>query len=1128
VPSERGLPFVGYTGVLVVFISASSLLVRAARHPPGETTPLAVLLLALGLVGWALGNRLSSPQPSLGRCLLLLRDALLPLALLAFALAGLGGAQVTPIAKVAPFVVAVGAFLGLAALHLARGRVVEPLYPYFLGAIGAGLLYLSRLLGGWPIPALLWVVLGLVLLLRVAATRADGEPHFSLAGGALLAAAALAAGARQGLDPQRDLLVALYALAAASFLIAFRSGSLGPACRTLGFAAYLLATVAFTVTLRYLHAPLAAYFAATAAWVVVLALAGVLLRADALEPVRDSAHWLAVVLGGGLALLARRAWWPWSRPTGFQDETQLAAAWALLAVGIALAAVSLWRRRHPPIAASALGFLGNIALSWTASYAAPLIAVAGGSALWIAAGGDSTETPLVSLSLGALLLALPAGVERSYGSLGLAFAGAVAVVLPSLIAPETGPVMVPVLAALVFFQRSLRRRTRWSHAAFFAMVAFAAFRMTRSVAGSPDLLGLALLSVALLLAYRLLQYREGTRPRTAWVVVAGASTALVCLFLAVTTGPVLAAALLVLWLGTPALLAAEDRGRGRIQYEPVVFLTDWVEGLAFLVAYGAGALLVVLLWRAQGLPPLDIGPLLAAWALAHLALHRWLEARRPRHSWTTATDLAAWSLVVVALGFAFRGSSAAVAVSTLLLSAAFFLLRGGPLPSGAFAPLHSWIGYTLSFLAIYLAGLAGGGLLPRTLVGAALLYLWHSWRTRGLGVHSLFLIALTAAAVAPPIPQWAGPRTLLVSLAAVVLLVVSAITEALEGRNSRVRLTEVWALVVAAAVIARDLSLARFSPWVYLTLWAAFLVGALRWDARTPSHARPGEPEDDGIGIAGYGVAHAAGGAAIVSILLALRVSLGVAAAALAAWAWLHLGLARWLARRLPERLAAAAILPAVHAFALASLVVAAFARRDGTPAVLACALTGLLYFVVSGFGTRPLFVRLGALALVEGACLLGWRAGVTVPEYYLSALAVFFYVVLPARREAPGAVDRSWLLSGPSGWIREAQGHLLPALILVLTVGYAFWALVRTREEVHLFSLGTAAAALLVGFARAGQALLYSWLACALFLAGALYLFATRDLSPAGSLFLLAAGTLVILTLRGRPAALEAEGSGR
>jgi hypothetical protein len=334
--------------------------------------------------------------------------------------------------------------------------------------------------------------------------------------------------------------------------------------------------------------------------------------------------------------------------------------------------------------------------------------------------------------------------------------------------------------------------------------------------------------------------------------------------------------------------------------------------MAFLAAHGAGALLAVLVAQRIGLSAADVGPVLAGWALLHLALHRELEAARPRHPWTIASGLAAWALLLVSVAFVFPASSGAIAVSTLLLDAAFFLLVRFP-GTTRVRGLLSAAGCAASAFAVLLAAREGGDLLPRTL---------------------------------------------------------------------------------------------------------------------------------------------------LVVTLLLLR----------------HFVLSRGLAGRIRDRLALAAILPAVHTFAVAALLAAAVARREGPPAALACVVVGVLYLVMSRTATRAGLVPAAAFAFAEALALLGLHYGVAVAEYYLCALALFLYVVLPTRGGAgASSAGGRWLLDGRRGVASQAQSHFLPALILAFTVGYAAWALVRTHDEVHLFYLGATAAALVFAFARAGQAAAYT-----------------------------------------------------
>jgi len=524
----------------------------------------------------------------------------------------------------------------------------------------------------------------------------------------------------------------------------------------------------------------------------------------------------------------------------------------------------------------------------------------------------------------------------------------------------------------------------------------------------------------------------------------------------------------------------------------------------------------------------DAGPALAAWAWAHLALSRWLDAKLPGRPATIATGLAAYGLAALSLVLPGFSSSRSVLMASLLMNAILFFYVAYPR-----ATPSRWrgrIGHAFVAAAIVLGAATSPLLAFQSVAGAAAVFLWRSLRERSLAPHVGFLALATAATLLAALRLLGSVQMMPLGLLAVVLLCVSVLLLGLEGRNPRSRLTLAWAIAAAAPALLVELARGHLVPLMLLPIWLGFTLGLEFWDRPATAAVRPDEPEDPWLVTGAYLVADAAGAAWLVGEVLRRGLGAGGAAVALALWAAGHIAVGEWLARWRPERFVPGAARASGVAFAVAALVLAALSREPGREALAACGLVGILFLVLRSWWRRRWVEHVAAIAFVEAAWVAGRIWGVTLRDFYLMLLAVYLYFVLhrrlPAKEEAPSAglhALTSW--AGAGDWLRGSRRDAVPVAILALTVVYPFWALLRSGDAVHVFFLGAATLAVLYGFLRGPEHALFRGLSCGLLLAGAGGLVALGEVSAAAAGFLIAIGLLMVANLNGGRAAARLPG---
>jgi hypothetical protein len=1110
----------GYTGAAVVLLSALAFLIPVLGR--GEAVSLGVAAgFALSNAGaWALGAllRKRGETSDTGVSLLALGDALLPLTVALAATSG-GGVGATLAVLLA------ASYLAPPAWRLVRSPIADSVHPCFVAGSGVVTVQLARHthdLGGG---ACAWLLLALAIVLAEAFARGARAQQraFRLAGLVVAVLGAAVGGAAFLVLPARETLVALAAGTAVLAWWALRSRDLGADCRLFGLGAYAAATLLLNACLREAGVSSSSVLAANTLWIALLTLAGMMLGSEALEPFRESAHWLAFLLALALCTASAPALWPFSSDrAGLLTVSRLAAAACAALIGAALATIAAWRRRHPPIAFTVVGLAAGLALLNASAYLAPLLALLGAVGLWTQAIGTFEGAAFLALLIGALYLAAAEPSRRVYPALALRVSGYAAIVCAGALAASERPLAVVVwlLGGAVFLWRSVVERKMAPHVAFIACLAAAAVGVSRDAGG--ETLGLAAASVVALGVYRILSLREPPSDRANLTLLAATVGAAAAIVLALFRRPDLAAVVLVLWATFPLMLAGARGRHGRSVYDEAVFMRDWVETFGWTLAHAAGAAWLMLLWRGWGFPWGDAGLLLALWAWIHSAARLRVQAAAPGRPPAVAMGAAATAFMVASLVLPVFSSTRAVFVASLLINATLLFSLGQRAAEAAWAERWRWLGTALTAVAIMVAIATGAALTVAALAAAALAFLWRSFVERSLWTHLGFLgLAISAAVVRSAMSSAAD--TLPVLVLALGLLAVCRGVLAREGRNVRARITLVSALAAGWGAVLLDAARGLLLPFSLALVWAAFLAGTAVWDRRPEElDGRPDPPEDRWLALSGSWLAHLSGALAIVAAVLAGGLGRGGAALALAGWAAAHVAAVR--DRRgsggpLPARerragrsepAARASARHAVHAFS-ALAVVLAFAQPAAAVGALACLVVGGLYVALRAASPQRWLEHAAAAGLVAAAWLFGRNAGVTMPEFYLAPVGAYLYLMVHldrmwARRTGPAAA--SWSVLG----VAITRPGILCAIVLLLNVAYPFWALLRTPREDHLYYLGVAAVVLFYGFALRSEGARAARVGCTLFVAGAVYLLARAEPSAPLSAFLAGAGVLVLM----------------
>ena len=192
------------------------------------------------------------------------------------------------------------------------------------------------------------------------------------------------------------------------------------------------------------------------------------------EPFHESAYWAAMILAAALAVALWRVWMPFvMRTMSAAPALHVAATIGLAEVGVALLAVSAWRRRYPPIAATVSGFVANNFFLRLTSYAAPLFLTVGAAGAWAILGLAAPANVYALLAMGMLLLVAGLFIERHYPPEALDFAGVLAMVFSAFNASASAQLGARVLfaGAAIFLIRHLRAKSAWLFWAFVALTA---------------------------------------------------------------------------------------------------------------------------------------------------------------------------------------------------------------------------------------------------------------------------------------------------------------------------------------------------------------------------------------------------------------------------------------------------------------------------------------------------------------------------------------------------------------------------------------------------------------------------------------------------------------------------------
>jgi hypothetical protein len=927
----------GFTAIGIVVLAALAYSIRISLDPAAGSVVLTWTFLLANIIGWALGALLRSRNEDslLGFLLVLLGDAIFPLNLYAplilYAPQLRGDVPMT-----ATTVILIGIAYHLWNYrHRERMRFALPFYPFFFALAGGAVLVLLRFTAGLPWWVVGWIVLAFAAAFNELTLRRRPVPpqHFGYASAVLLLGAVIVSAAAMRVAGTA-LLAAVVAGTAILIANAFRRAEPFSGC-----AAWLGLTTTFTALLYYFHSPLWLYVVMTGAWTVVLCLVSMQQPRDWSEPFHESAWWTAVVLAIALTAVLARVWLPWLVRTAVPaSQLRRAAAIGLAELGIALAMVSAWRRRYPPIAATLRGFVTNNALLRTTSYAAPVLLLLAITGAWSLLGGPEPANVYAPLIAGTLLLIFGPRLERLYPAEALDCAGIVAMVCASFNALASVVLSACVLfaAALIFLARWLRGAGVWTYGAFLVLATAGAVLLPGTTRG------VALAGLAALLAV-ILPWIRRTPPVVTWTNYWAIALAVAGFFLMPLGAAPTTIAFLVLAV---ALMRGSD-----------LALRDWT-------AHAAGLLFWLSLARfygfGRGWEPL-VG---ASWA--------WIVFLSRTRRWKHAVlAIAALSVVSMML----KSSGAQVSIVALLLLAAL-LLEIRPFRHAGFL-----------LLAAAVAVAANGSDLTwivGTLAATAAILLWESLTKHSTFAH-LFFIAAAAAAAYLAMPGSGAMRVLPIAvLLTVVLLVELALLQLREPSTVRGDLTASVALVLAIGIVAVEVMSARYSIYV---LGLVFLAVVVIRPLLPPPALRKVYRLQPMVQRAFLIVAPLAGAAVVVAVARMAGLSAGQQLFAVACCSWLVLLLPR-------TRMA-------FHFLALAVYVAAALLRNGDPFIVYACLAAAAGYIAWRIVRADELLEHCAAVGIIEAVTLWGLAHRVTWPEYYLFPVAAYLCLTLLRRRPA-------------------------------------------------------------------------------------------------------------------------------
>jgi len=1118
----------GYTGVAVVLLTAAAYSWRISLDPGASQPALTLIFLAINVLAAWLGGRIYAERPHspFGIALLVLSDVIFPLNLyapLVLYMPGLKGR----VFESAFVVLVLGVLYHLRGYwNLPHSRFHPVFYPYFFAGAGAGLLHLSRFTAGLSLSSVLWLSLAFGLGLHALALRRRLEPRtqFPLAVAAVFFGTAAFGAWDLWQKPALGPLALLFVAGALVLGFAWVNRGLGPLARVIGLLGWASLTLAFTGSLYFAGAPPVAYLAATVAWVVTLAVLGIVLDRDWADPLRDSAYWLSVALALGLAGATAPLWLRQIGLGSGEYEGFLAGIppvsvpLALVGAAGALFAQGFWRHRHPSIASTAAGFVASVGFLNVASYAAPLLLVPATSALFAVLGPGGPGLVWAPFAFGVAYLTLAERADRLYPMGAMDLAGPAALLLAGVAALQDKALASVILAsgALLFLWRALRARSLWPHLGFLVLITAAAVTLGPLLPAARTA-PLAGAFVAMLFLVRTLARHETPRAALllalAWAVLGGAAV----LVLETVWGERSLVTFEVVWLGFLIGLWARAPLDGEPEPESAL------RTLGYGVAHAAGGLWLVYGLRALGTPVGFEAIALAAWAWGHqVALRRGVGSARDRAlAVATRHAVHVFALVSVVLAVALAGPGTRVACA--LVYAVLCFLIASDAPRGSKALLRG--GYALTLLAIGLGIASGLDAALLALGGGALVFLWRSLREVSLVPHLVFLLLGTAAAVLAATTHGQDGGMLPLALLAAALAFAARALRTVEGNNAKVRLTLSWALLAGTAAALVELALPPHRSFVFLVLWLGLLLGLSRYDRRSGTERRAARrevadrrqaplSEDDWLPVGGLFLAHASGAAFLWYLLAGEGLPAAARGAVLAAWAWLHLTALIARHANASAHPATVATRQAVHLFTVTALAVAAFRFRDGVWPVAVCAIVGTLYLFWRWWEPRPLFQHASAFAYVQGLVILGVARGIPWVEYYLTPIGLYLCLLLYLGRAARERESRPALQPRRPPRFLGDRGDVLALLAVLLMVAYPFWATLRSPQAVHLFFLGGASVLLLHVLLTTGRPAGLVYLVCGLFVSGTSYGVAFGAPAPRLWLFLVLTGALAIASL--------------
>jgi hypothetical protein len=405
---------------------------------------------------------------------------------------------------------------------------------------------------------------------------------------------------------------------------------------------------------------------------------------------------------------------------------------------------------------------------------------------------------------------------------------------------------------------------------------------------------------------------------------------------------------------------------------------------------------------------------------------------------------------------------------------------------------------------------------------SSFVFLWQSVRERSYWLQICFLFTITAAGtlVTTRLPVHKG--MLVLALLAVGLVAVYRWLRYSVKMYTESSLTLMWALVLGVVAAIVEAFWGNFSPAVFFSLWLGLLV--LLWNRSDQSAWHPDRDSVDRsimqrfrrLTAAGYWIAHLAGAVCIVSLLKAPESLTAYTALALSVWAWAHFAVCNSPAFRASNRLEINVTQQVIHGFAFLSLYYALQNQADGL-AVFSAFLTASLYVVLRIVRGHRLLEDLAALALIDAFYLVGVMTNIDLPEYYLSLIGIYLCFILyrktnralpfrnPVKRELPAA---GWFKHG----LRFIWKNLLPISIISIMIVYPFWAFVQSLSNDHIYFLGTATIGLTYLFLISRQQAILVYIACLIFVQGAVYLLIFGEPGQRVNLFLVLVGTLIIV----------------